>query len=58
MKKLKKLTAFLLLLLWCAVLFVPAAAQSVTVSEYGLTLTLPQGYTVLTAKNAKENTEL
>ena len=58
MKKLKKLTAFLLLLLWCAVLFVPAAAQSVTVSEYGLTLTLPQGYTVLTAKNANENTEL
>lgn len=58
MKKLKRLTAFLLLLLWCAVLFVPAAAQSVTVSEYGLTLTLPQGYTVLTAKNANKNTEL
>ena len=48
----------LLVGLWCAVLALPAAAQSTTLSEYDLTLTLPEGYTVLTAKNAKSNTEL
>lgn len=59
LKAAKKITAVIMVVLVLITSFVfGAAAETVTVTDYGFSIQLPDGYTLLNSKNASKNKEL